>query len=82
MTNFENKQLVNVKYLKTKIHNIVVQINGKKRGLISSEKNLDEKELIEEIKQKEDLKKFLADKEIIKSIFIKNKLINLILKWQ
>ena len=69
-----------MKYLKTKIHNIVVQINGKKRGLISSEKNLDEKELIEEIKQKEDLKKFLADKEIIKSIFIKNKLINLILK--
>ena len=71
---------VNTKYLKTKIHNIIIQINGKKRSLISTEKTFEEKDLLDEIKQKEDLKKFLFNKTIIKSIFIKNKLINLIIK--
>ena len=71
---------VNTKYLKAKIHNIIVQINGKKRSLISTEKIFEENDLLHEIKQKEDLKKFLFNKSIIKSIFIKNKLINLIVK--
>ena len=71
---------VNKKYLKTKKINIVVQINGKKRSLITIEKSLDEKDLIEKIKETKELQKFLEEKNIIKSIFIKDKLINLILK--
>ena len=71
---------VNKKYLHNKIFNIVIQFNGKKRGLISTEKSLEEKDLIAEIKQTKELKKFLADSVIIKTIFIKNKLINLIIK--
>ena len=71
---------INKKYLHNKTFNIVVQINGKKRGLISTEQDLDEKKLINEIKQTKELKKFLIDSDIIKSIFIKNKLINLIIK--
>jgi leucyl-tRNA synthetase len=68
------------KYLKVKKNNIVVQINGKKRGLISTEINLEEKDLIVKIKKNKELEKFFENKNIIKSIFIKNKLINLIIK--
>ena len=71
---------VDKKYLKTKKINIVVQINGKKRGLIITENSLGEKDLIEKIKRATELQKFLEKKSIIKSIFIKDKLINLILK--
>ena len=71
---------VNNKYLHNKIFDIVIQINGKKRGLISTKKRLDEKSLIEEIKQTKELEKFLSGTDIIKSIFIKDKLINLITK--
>ena len=68
------------KYLKNKKHSIVVQINGKKRSLITTEDNFEEKTLIEMIKEKKELQKFLHEKNIIKSIFIKDKLINLIVK--
>ena len=71
---------INKKYLKAKKINIVVQINGKKRSLISTESSLTEKDLVEKIKKTKELQKFLYEKNIIKSIFIKDKLINLIIK--
>ena len=71
---------VDKKYLQNKSYNIVVQVNGKKRGLISSESSLSEKDLIEKIEKTKELQKFIDGKDIIKSIFIKDKLINLIIK--
>ena len=71
---------INNKYLLNKIFNIVVQINGKKRGMVSSEKSLEEKNLITKIKETKELQKYLINANIIKSIFIKDKLINLITK--
>ena len=71
---------VNKKYLDTKKNNIVIQINGKKRGLICTENSLEEKDLIKQIENTNELQKFLTGKKIIKTIFIKNKLINLIIK--
>ena len=71
---------INKKYLQIEKHNIVIQINGKKRGLITTKDSMNEKDLIEDIKKIKELKKFLDEKNIIKSIFIKNKLINLIVK--
>ena len=68
------------KYLQNKRFDIVIQINGKKRGLISIENSIDEKELLKKIKETKELQKFLDEKSIIKSIFIKDKLINLIIK--
>ena len=68
------------KYLKNNQCKIVVQINGKKRGLILMEKNIEESDLIKKVKQMIELQKFIEGKIIIKTIFIKDKLINLILK--
>ena len=68
------------KYLNKKSNNIVVQINGKKRSVFSVKGSVEEKSLIEKIKKTKELQKFLDGKTIIKSIFIKDKLINLILK--
>ena len=56
---------------------IVIQINGK--DLMSFTNEINEKELLIEIKNNERLKKFLESKEIKKSVYIKNKLINLII---
>ena len=72
--------LVEKKYLQIKKFNVVIQINGKKRSLISTENSFSEDSLIEKIKKTKELQKFLDNKKIIKSIFIKDKLINLIVE--
>ena len=66
------------KYLIENIISIVVQINGKKRGLFKLQRDLGEKEIIKEIKKNENLSSYLANKEIEKVFYIKNKLINII----
>ncbi len=70
------------KYDETKIKentvNIVIQINGKKRGLMETQINISEKILMEKIYQDEKLKKYIDDKPIKKTIFIKDKIINII----
>ena len=71
---------VNQKYLKIKNYNIVIQINGKKRALFESKESFKENDLIEKIKKTKELLKYIENKQIIKSIFIKDKLINLIIK--
>ena len=59
--------------------NIVVQINGKKRGIINSNKNTTEDSLVKIIMSDEKLNKHLQNRTINKKIFIKDKLINIIL---
>jgi len=69
---------INLKLIKKETFNIVVQINGKKRGLLVCESETTEEQLIGKIKTDEDIHKFIMDKKIKKSIYITNKLINLI----
>ena len=59
--------------------NIVIQINGKKRGLIKINIDLPEDQLITAIKKDEKITKFIEGKEIKRKIYIKNKLINIII---
>ena len=59
--------------------NLVIQINGKKRGLIQTKMDKTEKELMKIIREDEKIMKYIEDSKIKKSIFIKNKLINLII---
>ncbi len=65
--------------LKEDIINIVVQINGKKRGLVKTKLNIAEEKLFEIIKNDETLTKYLNQKEFKKRIYIKNKLMNIII---
>ena len=68
------------KYLKNDEIEIIVQINGKKRMGINTKVDIIEDELISSIKNTEYYNKNYANKKIIKTIFVKNRLINLIIK--
>ena len=59
--------------------NFVVQINGKKRAILKVKRDVVEKEILEIIKTNLEIEKFLKDQTIKKSIFIPNRLINIIL---
>ena len=72
--------IVDKKFLVNKNTNIVIQINGKKRSIINCKKGTTEKTLMKKIKEDIKINKFLENKKNIKSIFIKDKLINLIIK--
>jgi leucyl-tRNA synthetase len=69
----------NKSLLKDQEVTLVVQINGKKRGLFTAKKDLPEKEALVEAKKIQNIKKNLKDKKIIKNIFVKNKIINFII---
>ncbi len=68
------------KFLVEQYVNIVVQINGKKRGLLKSERNTKQEEVEEMIKKEKNISKYLTNQKIKKKIFIPNKLINIIIK--
>jgi leucyl-tRNA synthetase len=67
------------KLLIEKIISFVIQINGKKRGLIETNRDITETELMTIIMNDQNLNKYLENKNIKKKIFIKNKLINIII---
>ena len=71
--NIDEKHLINEKI------NIVIQINGKKRDLITLEKSMDKNQLIELIKKNEKIQKFVMGKTIKKTVYVQDKLINLII---
>jgi len=68
------------KYLEEKYVNMVVQINGKKKSLIKIEKDLEDKEVINIIKKDEKITNILSDKNLLKHIIVKNRLVNFIVK--
>ena len=59
--------------------NYVIQINGKKRSLINTKRDINENDLMKEIENIKKVKKYFLNKKIKRIIFIKNKLINIIL---
>jgi len=67
------------KYLKEDSCLIVIQINGKKRGLINTDSNLTETEIMDLVYKDEKLMKYLNSTKIKKHIYIKNKLMNIII---
>ena len=70
---------INESILKEETVNIVIQINGKKRGIINTKSEINEDELIKLIKNDQTLNKYLYNNLIRRKIYIKNKLINLII---
>ena len=67
-------------YLEKNEVEIVIQINGKKRSKIMLEKDTSEALVLEKVKKDEKVIKNLDNKLIFKHIYVKNRLINLILK--
>ena len=65
--------------LKEETINVVVQINGKKRGLIQTKPNIAEEKLFEIIKNDDKIIKYFDQKKIKKKIYIKDKLLNIII---
>ena len=59
---------------------IAVQINGKTKKIIEVKKDLEEKDVINECKKNIKINDNLINKEIIKIIFVKNKIINYLVK--
>jgi len=80
----EKKQIewpvVENEFIESEIVNIVIQVNGKKRSIISVEKGLSEKSLSEKIKQNKLIDKYIENKEILRTIHVKDKIINMIVK--
>ena len=70
---------INEKFLNDEKITIVIQINGKKRDICVSNVSLNEEEVIKIVKNNTKLNKFLENKKIKKTIYIENKLINLII---
>ena len=68
-----------VSMLKEDTINIVVQINGKKRGLIQTKPNITEEKLFKIIGNDEKIMKYFDQKNIKKRIYIKDKLLNIII---
>ena len=71
---------VEKEFLEDKNCNIVVQVNGKKRGIISIEKGLNEELIRDKVTNDEKINKHLSNKKIFKTIYIKDKIINFIIK--
>ena len=70
---------VDQKYIKKEKNEIVIQINGKKRNLISVESNITEKQLLIEIDKSKLIEKYVKNKEVKKVIYVKNRLVNYII---
>ena len=64
--------------LKKENVNFIIQINGKKRGLLNLKKDTNEKELLKIAKNDKNIEKFLKTKKIKKIIFIQNRLMNIL----
>ncbi|MDC6476381.1 leucine--tRNA ligase [Candidatus Pelagibacter sp.] len=59
--------------------NFVVQINGKKKALLKVQRDLEESKILKEIKSNTETEKLLQNQTIQKTIFVSNRLINIIL---
>ena len=57
----------------------VIQINGKKRGILNESRDIDQDSLMKKIKLDKLSEKYLKDKSINKIIFVKNRLINILI---
>ena len=83
LSNIKQKQIkwpiVSKEELIEKNINFVVQINGKKRALLKVKRDSDVKYVLTKIKSNRETEKLLKNKKIQKTIFVSNRLINIIL---
>jgi len=78
--NVSNWPIINKKVLLKKTNDIVIQLNGKKRGIITCDINTDENKIIDLVKSENQYTNYFKDRTIKKTIYVKDRLINLILE--
>ncbi|MBD1141919.1 class I tRNA ligase family protein, partial [Pelagibacterales bacterium SAG-MED32] len=71
---------VNKKFLETSSVTVVIQINGKRRGELVVNKDTKENEIMEKIKHIKNINNAVSDKNILKLIYVPNKIMNIVLK--
>ena len=59
--------------------NFVIQINGKKRALLKVKNNISEEDLLKEIQENKSTEELIKKQKIVKTIFVSNRLINIII---
>ena len=71
---------INKKFLIEENNEIVIQVNGRKRNTILVNKDINEDNLTSKIKDDKIIDKYLNDGELVKTIYVKGRLINFIIK--
>ena len=64
--------------LEEKNYKMIVQVNGKLRGSLMLDEEKSKEEIIELSKEVENVRKYISDKEISKTIFVEKKLVNFV----
>ena len=77
---YESWPTINEDFLKDDAKTIVVMVNGKLRGKFQAAPGADDNTLIEAAKTAEGVDKFLEGKTIVKSVVVKDKLVNFVVK--
>ena len=70
---------INLKYLDEDKIDYVIQINGKKRLVLNENRDFDQESLLVKVKTNKLIEKYLINKSINKVIFVKNRLMNLLI---
>ena len=70
---------INEKYIVEDKIKIVIQVNGKKRNIVTVDKDIEEKDIKDLIIKQKLIEKYTNNKEINKTIYVKNRLINYII---
>ena len=83
LTNLKCKELnkwpkVNAKIIEVSEVKMVIQVNGKTRDILNIKRNLAETEITNLVKNSIKANKHIENKKIIRTVFIKNKIINYI----
>ncbi|MBI44769.1 MAG: leucine--tRNA ligase [Candidatus Marinimicrobia bacterium] len=68
------------KYLEKDTIKIMVQVNGKLRASIEVDKSINKDKLVQIAKENQNVSKFILNKEIIREIYVPNKIINIVIK--
>ena len=66
--------------IKEETINIVIQVNGKKRALLETAPDQEEDQIFKQSFEIDNVKKLITDKMIVKKIYVKNKLVNIVIK--
>jgi len=70
---------INEKYIVEDKIKIVIQVNGKKRNIVIVDKDIEEKDIKDLIIKQKLIEKYTNNREINKTIYVKNRLINYII---